>query len=58
VLLLNAYSDPMQAALKRAASDRVVSAYLIARTLLLRDGDGIDAGANERLLERAGRALA
>jgi hypothetical protein len=58
VLLLNADSAPMQAALKRAASDRVVSAYLVARTLLLRDGKGIDAGANERLLERAGRALA
>jgi molecular chaperone HtpG len=58
VLLLNVHSDPMQAALKRAASDRVVSAYLVARTLLLRDGKGIEAGANERLLERAGRALA
>lgn len=58
VLLLNADSAPMQAALKRAGSDRVVSAYLVARTLLLRHGDGIDAGANERLLERAGRTLA
>lgn len=56
-LLLNVEAETIVVARQKAMSDPAIAGHLLARSLMLRGGESIPAGANEDLLARAGRAM-